>query len=370
MKKILISIASVLSVLAFISAFYFSRLSLTVFPHTGERKFDVAFIDDSAEGGNSVILKSSVDSVISFSYILKNAINFPFCIISFDLRYPSGAYPNFTKFDSVIIVSSSNRQNFFRLQFLNYDPILTDTNNIFSFRYSESLISTSKNLTRFSAPLKTFSTPPWWYARTNVPPHYTATHFATAGYFQIINGPANDTNAVHEVVIKEVLFKGIDRNLRLFFLLLIPIIWAIVFSWLYLLRAREKLKTKRENILESYERLEVKSYKEQERDRLYEYIKNNFTEPELSIDIISDKLGISKIKISDILKKDTNTSFKVYLNNMRLEYSCKLLKNSSKSIIEIALDCGYNNVSYFNRLFKETYSISPSSYRKNSPPLN
>jgi AraC-like DNA-binding protein len=40
-----------------------------------------------------------------------------------------------------------------------------------------------------------------------------------------------------------------------------------------------------------------------------------------------------------------------------------MIKNTSERIINIALECGFNNISYFNRSFKKKYGISPTEYR-------
>ena len=56
-------------------------------------------------------------------------------------------------------------------------------------------------------------------------------------------------------------------------------------------------------------------------------------------------------------------SFARYVNEKRLEEAEKQLRESDKSILEIALDCGFENVTYFNRLFKRKHGIPPGKYR-------
>lgn len=53
-----------------------------------------------------------------------------------------------------------------------------------------------------------------------------------------------------------------------------------------------------------------------------------------------------------------------YLINLRIEYACTLLQETTKSILEISLDCGFDNVSYFIRQFKEHLHMTPNQYRK------
>ena len=56
-----------------------------------------------------------------------------------------------------------------------------------------------------------------------------------------------------------------------------------------------------------------------------------------------------------------------YLLRLRLNAACTLLKNSTTSILEIAQRCGYNNLSNFNRQFKERFGVSPRDYRNGRP---
>ena len=56
-------------------------------------------------------------------------------------------------------------------------------------------------------------------------------------------------------------------------------------------------------------------------------------------------------------------SFVQYLNDYRLEVAAKLLTTTSDDIINIAINTGFDNLSYFNRCFKKKYGITPGKYR-------
>lgn len=63
-------------------------------------------------------------------------------------------------------------------------------------------------------------------------------------------------------------------------------------------------------------------------------------------------------------KKEVGVSFHEYCMDIRLKKAASLLRESNEKIIEIALQCGFDNVSYFNRSFRKKYGISPGEYRK------
>ncbi len=74
--------------------------------------------------------------------------------------------------------------------------------------------------------------------------------------------------------------------------------------------------------------------------------------------------GRSKSYISHMFKKESGMSLRKYCNNLKLEDAKKLLVDTTLSVTEIALDTGFNDVSYFISLFREKFSVSPLQYRK------
>ena len=64
-------------------------------------------------------------------------------------------------------------------------------------------------------------------------------------------------------------------------------------------------------------------------------------------------------------KKYMGKTLLMHLNEIRLEHSKYLLKNTNYSILEIANNIGFSSVGYYNRLFKKYYHTTPSFYRKN-----
>ena len=63
-------------------------------------------------------------------------------------------------------------------------------------------------------------------------------------------------------------------------------------------------------------------------------------------------------------KNTMGTSFSEYLNEYRLTMASRLLVSSDSSILDIAAEVGYENLSYFNRTFKKRFEMTPREYRK------
>ncbi len=107
----------------------------------------------------------------------------------------------------------------------------------------------------------------------------------------------------------------------------------------------------------------VKSDKNLDRIKeIIKYIETNY-ENTISIDEIAAVSGFSASHFMRFFKKIMGTSFIDYLNDYRLSMASRMLISSDDNIIDIASHCGYDNLSYFNRLFKRKYGMTPSSYR-------
>lgn len=92
------------------------------------------------------------------------------------------------------------------------------------------------------------------------------------------------------------------------------------------------------------------------------YIEKNYHKP-LTLQELADYLGINKSYFCTIFKKVTKQSFCTYTNNVRIEKSKYLLKNTEDSILDIALTTGFSSSSYFNNTFKKIVGQTPLEYR-------
>lgn len=100
---------------------------------------------------------------------------------------------------------------------------------------------------------------------------------------------------------------------------------------------------------------------------ILEYIKENFTSKELSIECVERDCNISRSGIFKILKSTIGKSFTDYVTTLRIDYAKKLLMSENDySIKEITNIVGYSEQHYFSRVFKSATGKSPKQFKESN----
>ena len=93
-----------------------------------------------------------------------------------------------------------------------------------------------------------------------------------------------------------------------------------------------------------------------------EYINNHFTE-DISTQSLSQRFGYNETYFCRRFKEVTGITLMKYIQILRIELAQKLLKNTEKGIAEIALECGFTDISYFSNCFKRQVGLAPKEFR-------
>lgn len=92
------------------------------------------------------------------------------------------------------------------------------------------------------------------------------------------------------------------------------------------------------------------------------YVELNYASP-MTIAQMADLAGFSESHFMKYFKNTMGVPFTSYLNSYRLTMAGRLLLQSDDTILSIATEVGFDNLSYFNRAFKKQYGMTPSAYR-------
>ncbi|MBQ4524194.1 MAG: helix-turn-helix transcriptional regulator [Lachnospiraceae bacterium] len=113
-------------------------------------------------------------------------------------------------------------------------------------------------------------------------------------------------------------------------------------------------------ILSATDKQKISRYKE-----ITSYIEKNYAEP-ITLQQLADIIPCNSQYLCRFFKEITGITPIQYLIQRRVEHACEMLKETTKSVLEISLDCGFENVSYFIRQFKKLKGCTPKEYRKDS----
>ena len=104
-------------------------------------------------------------------------------------------------------------------------------------------------------------------------------------------------------------------------------------------------------------------------DIIYKHINTNFKE-HISLDQIANVANMTVPAFCRYFKKVTGKTFTKLVNEYRVVHATKLLSESMMSITDISYECGFNNFSHFNKLFKEITGKNASGLQKRNERFN
>ena len=99
-------------------------------------------------------------------------------------------------------------------------------------------------------------------------------------------------------------------------------------------------------------------------EKIYNYVRANFNK-RIMLEDAAELLNMSVVSFSRLIKQRTGKSFIEFVNEIRLGYATRLLIETNKSVSEVCYQCGFNNISNFNRTFRKKQNCTPSEFRMN-----
>lgn len=98
--------------------------------------------------------------------------------------------------------------------------------------------------------------------------------------------------------------------------------------------------------------------------KVINYLNVNY-QKEIRLVDVANYVNMSEVSFSRFMKKRTGKNYIEYLNDLRLGIASRYLVDTSKTIAEISFECGFNNLSNFNRIFKKRKGYTPKEFREN-----
>jgi len=220
--------------------------------------------------------------------------------------------------------------------------------------------------------LNEFETPDWWLQLMGLELADKKYDLQQTLGFSIVNSLQSPRDIPSQLSITDLV--GIERRPIFIYLsfAIAGVMWVIMLWWGFMQYAQQLVAKARERMKEdmpliAYQKLSISPQVDKTKRSLLLFLAQEYADPDISLDMTVERLGINKSKINAILKEELGMTFSVYINKLRLTEAARLLsEHPDETISQIAYRVGFNNPSYFNKLFKETYGCSPKHF-KSSP---
>lgn len=106
------------------------------------------------------------------------------------------------------------------------------------------------------------------------------------------------------------------------------------------------------------------NYNSRRIERAYNFMLENYNN-EIHLSDVAGLVGMTEVAFSRFIKQRTGRNFIDSLNDIRLGHATRMLLDTTHSVAEISLTCGFNNLSNFNRIFKKKKGCTPREFREN-----
>lgn len=133
-----------------------------------------------------------------------------------------------------------------------------------------------------------------------------------------------------------------------------------------LLSTRSKLKgifSGYNEIADKIEAPKVKGIDEHLMRRINKYINDNISEPSMSVDGLSEYVGLSRSQLHRRMKEIIGVAPSDYIRNVKLRKACEILSQGDVDIVQVAYSLGFNAQSHFSTLFKKYTGMTPTEFR-------
>jgi AraC-like DNA-binding protein len=106
------------------------------------------------------------------------------------------------------------------------------------------------------------------------------------------------------------------------------------------------------------------SYNSRRIEKAFEYMNTNY-DKSITLGEVAKLVSMTEVSFSRFIKKRTGNTFIDSLNEIRLGHASRMLIDTTHSIAEVSYNCGFNNISNFNRIFKKKKACTPKEFREN-----
>lgn len=346
-------------------------ISDALFPaHESAIPWKFETVTDVDKGGSSSVSVTEDVYSLDYEYYLTENIMFPYvtAVVAFAELENAKKLADLSKYSTATFRVKCSPRNVLTFYINSFDKNVTDPGDFYSYRVASALFSCDEAWSEVEIDLRHLKVPEWWLEMANVnvsDQDYWLDKVVAIAFDASRQGPLNTPVTVK---ISELTLHGRDWHYAWMLAGFSVIAWGGFMGWLFRkytqsLIADVKNKLKKDRPLIAYQQLSIEPHQDEEKSRVLRFMATEYANPGMSLEFAIAELGINRIKINRLLKDELGMTFSAYLNKLRLAEAARLLsQQDDANVAEIAYSVGYNNVSYFNKLFKNEYGCTPGRF--------
>lgn len=349
----------ILGVCAFLCLGYgqFARLAIDA------SHFPVRADGDSIDHGQSQISLSLGEQGVMAQWQFGPGFSFPYVGVNWMLEDHEGNCLNLSSVDHIQLQFAQTEVQSFSIYLSEFLPEWSKANKWESYRpRSVRVWSADAQKEELKIPLGHFAVPDWWYVDQSEAPHQVGENLSAICRMGLSFGGKDGEKG--QILIKSLVLVGDKRFVLLgWFLFALVLVLSAVFGFREYRLSRRQIRQLQAR-LDLKEKMKPIPAPEKDWPRIQSKLEEMWNITDLQMQSLVDQTGIPAHRITAAIKESTGLSFKVLLNQMRLQKAEKMLIETSEQVGQIALQCGYGNVAHFYRVFKQAYGMNPGDFRQ------
>ena len=317
------------------------------------------FYTDSANGGQSKIIQYTISNTsINVDYDLKKGFQSPY--IGLSIAHHKESTFNLTHYNRLHLNIEGQRLKRIGVSLFTRNPYNKSVANHSELCFNTNLdISPEKK--QYVIDLDQLKIPDWCYEVNAISPNEKIKpDLNNVLHLNIGTAYTPKLGIKRTLRISSI---SLERNNEELILTLLTSELLIVLLLLLIHLLRAKFRRVPDNITITYKPVNPES-PEKPATGFMEYINRSFQDSKLTLEQVSASTGVNQRRIANTILETYSCNFKTYVNQIRINESKRLLKESDLNMGEIAYKVGFNNQSHFNRVFKSIAGMSPTEFKE------
>jgi AraC-like DNA-binding protein len=347
-----------------------SELNAALFPARDDAFLWASAIEPKSPNGKTQLTLKNEVGTVEYEFFLDPEKPFPYTHYSlyFIDQIQSFVQVDLSRYTGISFKMQCDPKNVLLFVLFSFDDKVTKLNEMASRRVSSTAFSCDNHWATINIDFDELDTPHWWLGRYGYELSERGYQLDKTMGFAWVNSLQSPINTPSHAKLTDVKLVGTDTRFIYAAAGLSLCLWIAFIVWLLrryvaVLTLELKERVRQDQPLIAYKKLSIEPQKDKEKSAVLRFVATEYTNPDLSLEDAAASLGINRTKINDILKEELGLTFSSYLNKLRLTEAARLLsENPEANVSEIAYSVGYNNVSYFNKLFKNEYGCTPKTF--------